>query len=353
MASQDRSTASHIIYDLVKHSEQYSFFQAVQLLNDYHLLVSNQEGKEALKETLIQFSVNPQLSYNKSDIQSVVVTEKDNKFVAQMSVNFLGLYGAASPLPAFYSEAVLQAGNGDDSSKDFMDLFNHRMISLVYKCWEKYRYYKLYKNKLYKNKLYKNKSLKNDEESEPFSNWMFALCGLVKPQQRNDPDIDWDRLLPFIGMLGMRCHSASMIESVLRHYFNFEFLSVCSNMQRFVEIEEDQQNRLGQQCATLSHDLVLGDQVEDRSGKFRIKITKLSYEKFVQFLPDGEYYLPLKKIISYILRDQLDYDIELQLLKQEVPSLSLSDFNEEKLGWTTWIGDHKQENKSVIVPGWT
>lgn len=348
MASQDRSTANHIIYDLVKHSEQYSFFQAVQLLNDYHRLVSNEEGKEALKETLIQFSVNPQLSHNRADIESIFVEERDEKFVAQLSVNFLGLYGAASPLPAFYSEAILQAETSDDSTKDFMDLFNHRMISLVYKCWEKYRYYKLYKNNSYNNPF----SCREEGDSDPFSDWMFALCGLVKPEQRNDPDIDWNRLLPFIGMLGMRCHSASMIESVLRYYFKFKSLSICSNMLRFVEIEEDQQNRLGQQCATLSHDLVLGKQVEDRSGKFRIKIVKLSYEQFVQFLPDGEYYVPLRKIVNYILRDQLDYDIELQLQKQEVPALLLTDYNQEKLGWTTWVGAHEQDSKSVIVPGW-
>jgi type VI secretion system protein ImpH len=124
-------------------------------------------------------------------------------------------------------------------------------------------------------------------------------------------------------------------------------------MQRFVNIEADQQNRLGTQCATLSHDLVLGSQVEDRAGKFRIIITQLSYERFIQFLPDGDNYLSLTKIIDYVLRDQLDYDIELQLIKNEVPSLSLSHHNQEKLGWTTWFGSHHQESKSVIVPGRT
>ena len=136
MASQNRSTANHIIYDLVKHSEQYSFFQAVQLLNDYSHFVSDEGGKEALKETLIQFSVNPQLTYNKSDIESVTIEETSENIVATMSINFLGLYGAVSPLPAFYSEGILQAENSGDATKDFMDLFNHRLISLVYKCWE-------------------------------------------------------------------------------------------------------------------------------------------------------------------------------------------------------------------------
>lgn len=340
MASQDRSTANHIVYDLVKNSEQYSFFQAVQLLNDYNILVTDDEGKETLKETLIQFSVNPQLIYNKSDIETVNLKQTNEKLIAQMSVNFLGLYGAASPLPAFYSEGILQAKDGGDSTKEFMDLFNHRMISLVYKCWEKYRYYQQYK---FSSEL--------NGSSDSFTNWMFALCGLVEPEQRNDPDVDWNRLLPFIGMLGMRCHSVSVIESILRFYYQFKNFHVCSNMQRFVLIEDDQQNRLGEQCSTISDDIVLGNLVEDRSGKFRIKITELSYERFIQFLPNGENYASLRKIVDYVLRDQLDYDIELQLVKYEVPELSLSNHNQEKLGWTTWFGEQVQENKSVIVPG--
>ncbi|MCW8932459.1 MAG: type VI secretion system baseplate subunit TssG [Gammaproteobacteria bacterium] len=345
MASQDRSTANHIVSDLIEHSQQYSFFQAVKLLNDYNQLVSDDEGKEALKNTLIQFSVNPQLAYNSSDIEAVVIEETNEQFIAQMSVNFMGLYGATSPLPAFYSESILQAKNGDDSTKDFMDLFNHRMISLVYKCWEKYRYYQQYKHAQY--------SLESGEggKTDQFTNWMFSLCGLVRPEQRNDPNVDWNRLLPFIGLLGMRCHSASAIESVLRFYFKFKNIFICPNIQRFVEIEDDQQNRLGTQCVSLSNNLVLGQRVEDRSGKFRIKITELTYERFLQFLPDGENYMSLRKIVDYVLRDQLDYDIELQLIKQEIPKLSLSHHNNEKLGWTTWFGSHNQENKSVIVPG--
>ena len=335
MASQDRSTANHIVHDLLKNSQQYSFFQAVKLLNDYHQLISSMDGKKALKKTLIQFSVNPELAYSKSDIESISLQDTNEQLKVLMSINFMGLYGATTSLPAFYTEAILQAKNGEDSTRHFMDLFNHRMISLVYKCWEKYRYYENYKA----------------GSTDQFSSWMFALTGLYQVQQRNDKDVNWNRLLPFVGMLGMRCHSASMIESILKFYYNFEHIKIVSNIKRLVFIEDIQKNKLGQQCATLSNDLVLGDSVEDRSGKFRITINKLSYELFEKFLPDGEYYVPLRKIVNFILRDQLDYDIKLQLVKQEVPELLLSNQNYEKLGWTTWIGSREQANKSVIVPG--
>ncbi|MDX2506002.1 MAG: type VI secretion system baseplate subunit TssG [Gammaproteobacteria bacterium] len=337
MASKNRSTANHIVHDLLTNSQQYSFFQAVKLLNEFNHLISTKNGQQALKKTLIQFSVNPELVYNTSDIDSISIRETNEKLTALMSINFLGLYGAASPLPAFYSEAILQTKNGQDSARHFLDLFNHRMIILVYKCWEKYRFYQNYKA----------------GSKDQFSNWMFALAGLYQPEQRNDPDVNWNRLLPFIGMLGMRCHSTSVLEAILKFYFKFEHFKTKTNIKRYVSISSDQQNRLGQQCATVNNDLVLGDRVEDRGGKFRILINKLPYEMFEKFLPDGEYSLPLKKIVNFILRDQLDYDIELQLLKYEVPKLLLSSNSYEKLGWTTWLGAQELQHKSIIIPGRT
>ncbi len=339
MASQDRPTASYIINDLIQHSHNYSFFQAVRLLDDYHRLQKTAEGRTELKQTLIQFSVNPALDYHDSDLDSIEITQTEGQVKAKLQVNFMGLYGASTPLPVFYSEAIIQADEGDDHSKDFMDLFNHRMISLVYKCWEKYRYYLNYKK----------------GNTDQFSNWMFSLMGMYKSDDivdlRNDSDIQWHKLLPSLAMLGMRCHSKSIIESILKSYFNWQNIRIKSNIKRYVYIDEEQQNRLGLQNAVLGDDLVLGAQIEDRSGKFRVIISKLPYHLFCQFLPDGDYHLGLKKLINFLLRDQLDYDIELQLLIPEVPTLRLGYNCNEKLGLTTWIGENSISDKSVLLPG--
>ena len=58
----------------------------------------------------------------------------------EMFVNFMGLTGPNGVLPRHYTQLVLQQmRDGADTVADFFDLFNHRLISLFYRAWEKYR----------------------------------------------------------------------------------------------------------------------------------------------------------------------------------------------------------------------
>ncbi len=339
MASPNRSTTRDLVTDLINHSRQYSFFQAVKLLSELHRKLQTEQGRNEVKKIIIRFSTNPALDYNACDIDSINIEEDEQQLMAAVNVNFMGLYGAASPIPVFYTESILQADEGEDNTRAFMDLFNHRLISLVYRCWEKYRYYQQYKR----------------GNRDNFSNWMFALSGLYQKNNaaaiRSDQDIQWERLLPFSAILGMRCHSVTVMESVLRSYFKWDAIHIKTNIKRYIELEADQRNKLGMQCATLSDDFMLGKQVEDRAGKFRIVISRLSYSFFCQFLPDGELNRPLKKLVTFILRDQLEYDIELKLLKPEIPKLVLGQNTNEKLGYTSWIGHNRQEQQSLIITG--
>ena len=58
-----------------------------------------------------------------------------------MTVNFMGLTGPLGILPYSYTEFMLERMRAKDSSlQDFLDIFNHRMISFFYRAWEKYRF---------------------------------------------------------------------------------------------------------------------------------------------------------------------------------------------------------------------
>ena len=59
-----------------------------------------------------------------------------------MTVEFMGLCAAISVMPPPYTEFLLdRARQKDHVMEDFLNIFNHRMISFFYRGWEKYRFF--------------------------------------------------------------------------------------------------------------------------------------------------------------------------------------------------------------------
>ncbi|MGL4268326.1 MAG: type VI secretion system baseplate subunit TssG, partial [Plesiomonas sp.] len=100
----------------------------------------------------------------------------------------------------------------------------------------------------------------------------------------------------------------------------------------------EQQNRLGRANAVLGGDLVLGDKVNDCAGKFVLRINSLSFSRFLSFLPNGEHFQPLVRFVSFILRDQLAWDLRLGFGEEQARGLRLGDEQSGRLGWSSFLG---------------
>src|SRR5476649_1600915 len=120
-------------------------------------------------------------------------------------------------------------------------------------------------------------------------------------------------------------------------------LTIEQCIERRVEILDEQRNRLGRANSALGGDLVLGDSVRDRSGKFRIHIRELDWQRFHEFLPIGFGYQPLCALVRFTLRDPIDYDIRLVLRQEEIRELRIGEQNACRLGWTSWLGREKAD----------
>lgn len=305
---------------------EYSLFQAVLLvvdrLRDAHPYLSEEELYDQL-----EFQANPSLGFPGSDVDRVEFFEERGQMRARLRFNLIGLFGAGSPLPAFYGEQALGDGEEGNPTRNFLDLFHHRLQRLMLPIWSKYRY----------RASFKSGAL------DPFSAHLFALIGLGGEEIRKAKELNWKRLLPYLGLLSLRAHSAALIEAVLRYYFKHADLVIEQCIERRVEILDEQRNCLGQANSLLAEDLVLGEQVRDRSGKFRIHISQLDWQRFHEFLPIGFGYQPLCALVRFTLRDPLDYDIRLVLRQEEIRELCIGEQNTCRLGWTSWLGHEKAD----------
>ncbi len=313
---------------------EYSLFQGISQV--MHRLRQAHPGlsEEALYEHL-EFRANPSMGFPGTDIEQVEFVHEHGELRARLCINLIGLFGSASPLPTFYSEQALGDAPGDITTRDFLDLFNNRLQRLLLPIWRKYRYQSRYR----------------PGAGDAVSAHMFALVGLGQAPLREAGDLQWNRLLPYLGLISMRVQSAALLESTLRYYFQHREMHIEECVERRVEIDVEQQNRLGRANSQLGSSLVLGDRIRDRSGKFRIHIRDLDWEGFHDFLPGGKGYAALLTLVRFCLRTPLAHDLRLQLRRDAIHPLFLAGDNLCRLGWTSWLAESDYPPEVTLASG--
>lgn len=343
MGNKNRETTCSIVtYRGKKRSA--NFFQLIENLAYYHNIDLSSIDKVHVNETLFQFTTAPAVSFPTSDINRIdVYYDKNNVKKYLIETNFLGLHGSSSPLPGSYLDQIAyEYAQGSGIKHQYFDFFNHRLQTLLLKSWRKYKYYINYKHGI------------NDD----FSRKLFAFIGVdnrnyYSNTNNNDsasnpalPDnlegLDWHKLLYFMGVLVSRVRSPNMVEKIIGHYFNLNKVEILEWQKQKITLQPEQTNSLGKVNISLSDTFILGSQVTSYAKKFVIILDELSLEQFYDFLPNGSKHQTLKKLILFLMKDLLPYDIHLGIKLDTVPDFILGNSSHSLLGWTTFMNSTEQ-----------
>jgi type VI secretion system protein ImpH len=334
MAERRRSAAPALSDVFERDARHFSFFQAVDLIEKQDADVARLGYRGPCAKEPIRFVGNISLGFPSSDIEQIERVEGDDGRVRyRMMVNFLGLYGQSSPLPTWYTEDLVHEELDEHAVKDFLDLFQHRAVSLLQRCWTKYRYYREYRH----------------DGTDPISQWLFALMGVLHPSLRESTSLHWQRLLAYAGIIAMRNHSAPMIRGVMSHYFPGTPIQIEQFIEDMSPIAEEQWARLGSANCRLGEDLTIGERVPDCGSRIRIRMGPLGFARFRRFLPDGADHAAAKDLVNILLIDQLQCDFELILREDQIPPLRLVDDSPCRLGWSTWLGNRDEDGVVVFT----
>jgi type VI secretion system protein ImpH len=307
----------------------FEFFQAVASLQRASVGKRPVGGFNSPDDEVARFAANPRLAFPASEIQKLELTDKGP---AAITVNFLGLTGPMGVLPHPYSELILERLRAKDSSlAHFLDIFNHRAISLFYRAWERYRYLANY----------------GLGESDLFSGYLRDLLGLGTEGLRDRQEIEDESLMPFIALYAMQGRSATALEQILADYFE-----VPVQVQQFTgcwyPLDRTNQFEMGEKesvSCQLGWGAMAGDAVWDCQGRARIRIGPLSLERYTEFLPGGGAHTALRAITRFFSNDCLDFEAQLVLDRSQVPAATL-DWNAEapaRLGWVSWASTRARE----------
>lgn len=327
METTNRLTPTGLISELDS-VRGFSFYQLNDLLNRFTRL-HNTINEKRLD---IRYRAMPSLAFPASDVDSYEWLEGGAQDFLELTVTFMGLYGPASPLPAYYTERVIQNGEADHPSRDLMDLFNHRLISLLQRCWNKYRYFVQYE----------------DGGRDQYSRWLLSLMGMDLATLQVNSRLRWHRLLPFAGVISNLGSSADRLIAVVKYYFGIKMAWIEPWVERNFVVPDHQCNRMGLMNSAMGDDLILGDEIRDCSGKFNLHLERLSPQQHENFLPDGTLFHELVELIRFTLQDPLDFDLYLTLEPQQGSEDSQMQKAQQRLGWTFQLG--VAEGRAVPVP---
>ncbi len=320
----------------------FEFFQAVALLQRLWLNERQPVGQFSNpQDEAVRFRANNNLSFPASQIQSIqfpgegesasetpgetAVKPLPQQSPAEMKVNFMGLTGPMGVLPYCYTELILDRLRAKDGAFEaFLDIFNHRMISFFYRAWEKYRFPATY---------YRG--------DDVFTHHLLDFIGLGTLGLAGRQAIPDEALLHYAALLGEQARSAEALEEILNGYFEVPieveqfagaWYRLDPSSQCSMTDEDDDSEKLGA-------GVVVGDEIWDQQSRVRINVGPLTLAQYATFLPGGSALEPLKALVRFFSNDELDFEIQLILQRDEVPRCEVGAEDEAgpRLGWVSWL----------------
>lgn len=327
MAAESRTTDLDVAYQSVasllrQTPWEFRFFQAVRLLQRI-LPERGQVGKfHPPSREVARFKAHAATAFPASEIQALVWREEGP---VELTVNFMGLFGPMGVLPLYYTEYIIQRIRAKDTAMAaFLDIFNHRMISLFYQAWEKYRFYVAFER----------------GERDRLSQYLLDLLGLGTPGLQNRLDVRDHSLIFYTGLLSLRPRSALALEQLLSDYFDVpirveQFVGAWYPLEKSSQCRFDRGDSYAEQ---LGVGVIVGDEVWDPQSGVRIQVGPLTLARYLDFLPEGSAYKPLRSIARFFANDELTFQVQLILKREEVPACELGATGEAgpRLGWVTW-----------------
>ena len=329
---------------LEEEPERFDFFQAVRLIEGRaaraRTITPVGEGSDGAREA-VRFKANLSDAFPNSDL-AAYDPAPDPGGRAELTVNFMSLAGAFGPLPTPITERIKDRRRLRDREAEapaaFLDVFNHRLISLMMRIKRSYRLALQFGGP------------DDADQAAPLK----ALLGLELPGFWPSPDdplaYKTDRgFLHLAGLLNQRPISLHAVERAVAYHLGATARSA-PFQGSWLSLSRNQIMRLGRNGRNnrLGAGAILGSRVWSQATGVKLLLGPLSLSAFAGLLPTGEAHPGLRRLLGYMLGGQYIVYLELDLATRDLdrwirpqpdrpkPRLGLGG-DALKLGWTSWL----------------
>ena len=367
MPTPQRRQPIGVIARLLADPHRFSFFQAVRLLNRWFAALERRSGASAAPSPRLRFRNSLSLGFPPSEIAvleviGTVPAASEHRGVAEstelaradslepdrprgwiesasegdlasigtveMTPAFMGLLGVGGALPLFYTELLneRETYHRDTAARSFLDIFQHRAVTLFYEAWRKHRLPILYE----------------EDRKSQFLPLVLSIAGVGQAalRERLHPGtggLAEETVAYYAGLLQQRPISAQVIEQVVADYFK-----VSARVEQFIgrwfNLPSACNSSLGMANMTVGVDALVGARVWQRDARMRLTLGPMSRDKLRRFLPGGTATSALRSLLSMLTGVALEYELRLALLADEIQGIALEEGPRgTRLGWDGYL----------------
>lgn len=248
---------------------------------------------------------------------------------ARIRIRNFGLVGPNGPLPTFLIEHICRrAAQGDHAWQAFLDVIQHRLITLFYRAWA----------------IHSPVVQEDRPQDNPLTRDLLCLLGLGDLDAGDESPIDPHSLVYFAGRIVPSPGSAEALEAVLSGSFGVPARVVCFQGE-WMDIPPSCHLKLGASPETgaLGQTTVIGERIWSIQQRFRVRLGPMSLTDYERFLPRASSGTldALRAWVRLIAGLGLTWDLQLVLRKEDAPGVQLG--AGARLGWTTWMHSERPD----------
>ena len=328
MSAIHRQQSCYLTQQLIQAPYTFEFHQAVRILQSWH-------GIAALSDTHFgdglenfQFSCPVHYASSPSDITNITIPQLCTS-AYRLQINFFGISGVHGTLPPPFGDLIAERSvHTDDTLQDFMDIFNHRLLTLLHKIRQKY---------------WPGLTI-NEATQHPYASVLFSLCGVANNPLPSKNEFT-KTLISYTNLFWQEQRSLSGLQRLIQSYFGYKIECQAWNAQ-WCHLDEVQYTRLGRQNQALGINTTLGIHTWQQNCGFIIRIHVDNYSEFQSLLPTGSAFHILQNIIQIYCGIHYDVRLHLILDPKDIPTSHLN--QTFQLGWTTYLQQPNQQQFSSV-----
>ncbi len=333
---------------LISHGGRYEFFASVSMLERLTPEAVRIGGEGPYSGEKIRFRHVHDLTFSYGEIGSITkatvpqtAEQKLDKPRERFDVTtaFMGVSGAMTPMPLYLAEELIQDDEGAQIQREFLDLFHHRLISLVYRIGIKFDFAREHTH----------------DADDLWSRRMLAMAGLDAYENWRLRHLTRRQLLRLAPLLASKVRSARTlalaVQDVAAAALGDALVHVTQFTGDWTPLDPEQRISVGQSNSHLGINAVLGVECFHRGSKATIVIGPLR-DNFRRFLSDGDMFPAICELVGMLSPEPIDYELDLVLVDR--PPFLLGQKEGGRVGFDSWLssraGQQGQTHLKVPLP---